>query len=92
MHQALSTVWVNPVNFLYTPKEVALFASEEDLRVYTRKTRKIFPKFMIESMEDSPLESLLAYVLQERPGETSKRHSKKRAKGRRTKTPKNKAP
>ncbi|KAB5536654.1 hypothetical protein GE09DRAFT_1249325 [Coniochaeta sp. 2T2.1] len=69
--KALLTVWVNLVDFLYTPKHVALFGSEIDLKLYVRynpKDRKVFPKFLIKEMEDSPLEALLAYVIQKRPG------------------------
>ncbi|KAH8905524.1 hypothetical protein BR93DRAFT_939489 [Coniochaeta sp. PMI_546] len=87
--KALSTVWVNIWDFLNTREEVALFATEEDLSKYTRRTDKIYPMCGIE--KGSPLESLLAYVVRKRPKKTSRRGSKKRAKGRCTKTPNNNA-
>ncbi|OIW34887.1 hypothetical protein CONLIGDRAFT_29751 [Coniochaeta ligniaria NRRL 30616] len=71
--EALSTVWVNLVDFLFKPEEVALFGSEGDLRMYTQLTDKVFPKRRIEDMENSPLEALLAYVFKIRPEKTSKK-------------------
>lgn len=81
--QALKSVWVNICDFLKMPEEVALFESERHLKLYTLKTNKIFPLGRITNLEDSPLESLLAYIHKPRPPEASTARWMKRRKGRR---------
>lgn len=63
--------WVNICDFLARREEVAFFATEEDLSVYSIATGKIYPRHRIQT--GSPLECFIAQINHPPPGKSKVR-------------------